>query len=215
MPPAPIHSLLLSGTLALTCLVAPVAVADAHEPPSIVFAAREAAPGGATASAKPAAARVPQTGAGISDLFPQSRFSQVAVVLLFASLALGALWFAIPAPQSANEEGTSSEQRVARRSDGDLLEALIANALPVVEEPLIFPALAKIHGRPVENPRHRIEPGEPLAGPHFTPVADGVGLASPSRPFRMVISRIDRPAGQPRGPSSLERVLAAVDRGLS
>lgn len=49
------------------------------------------------------------------------------------------------------------------------LQPLIANRLRIVEETLVLPPLACLHGRPVPNVRYRVDPAQITGDPHFVP----------------------------------------------
>jgi hypothetical protein len=141
--------------------------------------------------------------------------SQIGFVMLFAGLSLGALWLAFRDRHNDSAHVLSTRGAFHPAiAEFDLLEPLIANALPVVDESLPLPALARIHGRPVANLRYRFDAAHPVGDPHFA--QESPTKSDEPMPIHWIpATRIAHPSTQQTGPSALERALVAVDRGLS
>jgi hypothetical protein len=99
-----------------------------------------------------------------------------------------------------------------------VLEALIANKLPIVEEALALPHESQIFGRPLLESPYRLDTAHALSGPHFVtkPHWPAQAAANPDRPARHAPMarpgrdlRVDQ-AQPPAGPGALDRALAAL-----
>jgi hypothetical protein len=99
-----------------------------------------------------------------------------------------------------------------------VLEMLIANRLPIVEESLPLPRESQIFGRPLLESPNRRDVAHALDGPHFAIEAGRppraaamtdrtVRHAPIARPARAV--RVDQ-SHPPGGPGELDRALAAL-----
>jgi hypothetical protein len=120
--------------------------------------------------------------------------------------------------QVAHDAATQPASEVRTISTTTVLEALIANRLPIVEEALVLPHERQIFGRPLLESPYRRDRAHALEGPHFAigprrpakapamadvtaPRAPG---ASPDRDHR-----VDQ-AHAPGGRGELDRALAAL-----
>lgn len=101
-------------------------------------------------------------------------WSGIAIILL-TSLGLGGLcWFALSLGRGAPNASHVVIQRPARDvepSKTRLVDRLINNELPVETEPARLPADLRIHGRPANKPRLRVDAGHTSGPkpPHFNP----------------------------------------------
>lgn len=55
-----------------------------------------------------------------------------------------------------------------------VLDALIENSLPVVEEPIILPRSVHLYGRTLDTGRHRLDTPQAIQPPHFSPRVERV-----------------------------------------
>jgi hypothetical protein len=117
--------------------------------------------------------------------------------------------------RDATTEPATAARAAATRT---VLEMLIANKLPIVEESLALPHESQIFGRPLLESPYRRHTAHALDGPHFaieagrpTPAAAmtdrPVRRAPIARPARAV--RVDQ-SHPPGGPGELDRALAAL-----
>lgn len=149
-----------------------------------------------------------------SPFAPRFDDTRTGLLVVCAGAAAGGLWLAFVHRRTAQRDSrsaTASKMAV----DVDLLNPLIANALPVFEETLIFPRMARLHGRPIVSDRYRLDAAEPIGEPHFFPApapievdVDVVHWVSAAEPG------VKEPSFRRFGPSPLERALAAVEGEL-
>lgn len=112
-----------------------------------------------------------------------------------------------PALDRASASVTLPEEAPAARTPthATLIDQLIHNELPLVEEPFEYPAGVKLHGQPVEVTRRK-DTAHRLPEPHF---AAEVPRAEPASAGRRSL-RVDRTQEPRRG--LLDRALATVNK---
>jgi len=120
--------------------------------------------------------------------------------------------------QLARDAKTEPATAARAATTSTVLDMLIANTLPIVEESLALPHESQIFGRPLLESPYRRNTAHALDGPHF-PIEAGqsaratamtdrpVRHAPIARPARAV--RVDQ-SHPPRGPGELDRALAAL-----
>lgn len=113
---------------------------------------------------------LPRKGTMTRPKSPRYNETQMSLLVICAGIAAGGFWLAFT--QSRSTE-TSKSAVWRSSSELELLKPLIANSLVIMEETLILPQSARLHGRPMTNDRLRVDAAQPLADPHFAlaPVA--------------------------------------------
>jgi hypothetical protein len=87
-----------------------------------------------------------------------------------AIAAAGVLFLLLVAIRKRGDCGTTiADRNSAANHDAGSLQPLIANRLRIVEETLVLPPLACLHGKPVASPRYRVDPAQRPGDPHFVP----------------------------------------------
>jgi hypothetical protein len=146
-----------------------------------------------------------------SPFAPRFDETRTGLLVVCAGAAAGGLWLAFVHRRSGRRDARiATVPPVA--VDVDLLKPLIANVLPVIEETLMFPRMARLHGRPIASERYRLDAAQPLGEPHFSstpgPIevdVDVVHWVSAAEPG------VKEPSFRRYGPSALERALATVE----
>jgi hypothetical protein len=120
--------------------------------------------------------------------------------------------------QLARDATTDAATAARAAATNTVLEMLIANKLPIVEESLALPHESQIFGRPLLESPYRRDTAHALDGPHFAIEAGRPARAAAmtdrpvrhtpiARPARAV--RVDQ-SHPPGGPGELDRALAAL-----
>jgi hypothetical protein len=93
------------------------------------------------------------------------------LVLFIAVTAAGGMWLMLISFRNRGARPSAMAVETATlEHDIDLLQPLIANRLRIVEETLVLPPLACLHGRPVPCLRYRVDAAEAPGDPHFAPL---------------------------------------------
>jgi hypothetical protein len=120
--------------------------------------------------------------------------------------------------QVARDAVTQPASAARVESTTTVLEALIANRLPIVEESLVLPHERQIFGRPLLESRYRRDRAQALDGPHFVtnprrpveaPAMPDLPAQRPPSASRDRDRRVDQ-AHPPGRPGELDRALAAL-----
>jgi hypothetical protein len=98
-----------------------------------------------------------------------------AVVLCSALAAAGSVWLLRASFKRRDDRLRKATPRTETLDDeAGLLQPLIANRLRIVEETLVLPPLACLHGRPVPSLRYRVDPAQMTGDPHFVPAPSDI-----------------------------------------
>lgn len=107
------------------------------------------------------------------------------------------------------------------RSSAAVLEALIANRLPIVEEPLLLRHEMQIFGRPKNEPQFRIDAAQSLHGPNYALKSEPAGRTaartgvdrrnSQAAGSDGNLTRVDHGEYRLAGPGALDRALAVLE----
>jgi hypothetical protein len=156
--------------------------------------------------------RIDGPGSSVPDHF-SSQFdeTQTAFLVVCAGVAAGGLWLAFGHSRSGTRQAQTAGNQV-QVAGVELLKPLIANSLTIVEETLIFPALARLHGRPIVVERYRLDAAQPVGDPHFV-------VSPPNLPIDSdVVHWVSAPESEVKQPSYrryetglLERAPATVE----
>lgn len=158
------------------------------------------------------AGQIADAGSAVPDhLSSRLDESQTAFLVVCGGVVAGGLWLAFGYRRPGTRQVRSAGSR-GERTGIDLLKPLIANSLPIIEETLVLPALARLHGRPIVIERYRLDSAHSVGDPHFVVPSHTVPIETDTVHWVSAAeSDVKEPSYRRFTSSPLERALATFE----